>query len=115
MSSETTREISVKEAMKELRRVRKLRRRGMLAPYRLAVALVTAALIAGPELVSTASGDPSRAALRFAAGALLGWTAWGVVDSVLASTQRRVDADERRERRRAREEAQAAEASSTEL
>jgi len=115
MSTETTREITVKEAMKELRRVRKLRRRGMLAPYRLAVALVTAIVVAGPELVSTASGDPSRAALRFAAGALLGWTTWGVVDSVLASTQRRVEADERRERRRVREEAQAAEASSTEL
>ena len=115
MSSETTREVSVKEAKKELRRVRKLRRRGMLAPYRLAFSFVTAVVVAGPELVKTASGDPSDPALRFAAGGLLGWAMWGVVDSVLASAQRRVDADERRERRRAREEDQAAEVSNTEV
>lgn len=102
--STVTKTISVKEAKKELRRIKKLSRRGPLAGYRMAVAVGLGVLVAGSDLLRDMSGDPTRSALRFMAGALLGWVAWGVIDSVLASVNRSVEAEERATKKRAREE-----------
>jgi hypothetical protein len=99
-----TKTISVKEAKKELRRIKKLSRRGPLAGYRMAVASGIGVIVAGSDLLRDMSGDPTRAALRFLAGALLGWVTWGVVDSVLASVNRGVEAEERANKKRSREE-----------
>lgn len=106
-SNTVTRTVTAKEAKKELKRIRKAARRGPLAPYRLAAALVLGFVVAGADLFGSLVEDPTVPALRFALAALLGWVMWGVIDWVLASTSRQMDLEERRAKRAARAEAQA--------
>lgn len=102
-STRVTRTMSPKEARKEIKRLKKLSRRGPLAPYRMMVAVLLGLLVGGAEIWANLQGDPTMGVVRFAAGALLGWVMWGVIDSAFAAANREMEAAERRARRERRQ------------
>ncbi len=69
-------------------------RRGPLAPYRLAIAIVVIAIVVGPALwASVRGGTPDDALLLRAAGiGLLVWVTTGIVSKALADASLRTDA-----------------------
>lgn len=95
--------MSAKEAKRELRRIRKMARRGPLAPYRLAVSVLLGLIVAGREIWENLQGDPSAGVLRFVAAGLLAWVTWGAIDSVFASASRELEAAEKRAKRAQRQ------------
>lgn len=110
-----TRTLSGRKARRELRRARRLSRRGPIAPYRMAAAVVASLVVAGPAMVRAAgSGDLADPLLRFVCAAALTWMTWGLVDSVFADVQHREEREAElarrvaaRARKRERAEAEA--------
>ncbi len=86
-SDATTSDSGASGPVPEFRIVRRnADRRGPLAPYRLAIAIVVIAVVAGPALwASVRGGTPDDALLLRAAGiGLLVWVTTGIVSKALA-------------------------------
>lgn len=89
-------EVSYKEIKKEIRKNKAARRKGPLAPYRMAFSFIFAAVTCLGDLLSSAQSgtDIARSGFRFAAAFAIAWAALGLIDAMLASAGRQADRED---------------------